>query len=407
MVRVLIDAGGRDSAKVFERWSRRQTDRSAICLPDLWHFLDACQAHSVQAVVTTSDPRAAPMTRARGMTLIHRPASTPSRPGRHEDQFDLAHRKIADARRFSCDLVILNDEANPALYEALDAEGIGIAQILRRRPGFGGGQNRLSERLALYAARGFYASRMVALLSASDVISEDIDQLAGGTTRPIIEFLPHYQASLFMGLPPVALGASVLNICFTGPITAEMGVFDMIAAATLLRSGLKMRFHICGEGAALDAMKLQLAAAGIAGHFRFHGRVTRARLRRVLGTCQVTLVPTRSESGEGFGRSVVESVLAGRPVVASLASPAVSYAPRAVRVVEPGDVQGYVDHLAYLYYDRQELGRMAEACGPASAPFLNPANSLTSAFGRLFQAVAERRPVDARFIRVTPIAPAA
>jgi glycosyltransferase involved in cell wall biosynthesis/thymidylate kinase len=87
------------------------------------------------------------------------------------------------------------------------------------------------------------------------------------------------------------------------------------------RCGLKdAEYWIVGHGKQRGRLENLAANLGIAGRVRFHGRVPRKEVFRLLGACHVLLHPALYESG---GWACVEGMAAGRPVIClDLAGPA-------------------------------------------------------------------------------------
>jgi glycosyltransferase involved in cell wall biosynthesis/thymidylate kinase len=114
----------------------------------------------------------------------------------------------------------------------------------------------------------------------------------------------------------------------------EDGVFRFVSIGNLIplrglhlgleafaRCGLTdAEYWIVGHGKQRRRLERLAANLGIAGRVRFHGRVPRKEVFRLLGACQVLLHPALYESG---GWACVESMAAGRPVIClDLAGPA-------------------------------------------------------------------------------------
>lgn len=78
----------------------------------------------------------------------------------------------------------------------------------------------------------------------------------------------------------------------------------------------QMALDVVGDGAALAAFRQLATDLGVAGRVCFHGQVTHREVLRLLRNAHVYCLPTVSES---FGKTVVEAMACGLPVVTTSA----------------------------------------------------------------------------------------
>jgi glycosyltransferase involved in cell wall biosynthesis len=84
------------------------------------------------------------------------------------------------------------------------------------------------------------------------------------------------------------------------------------AAARVVETNPHVRFLLVGDGVLRDRLNRQIEAAGLQGHFRFTGLVPPGRIPELLAAMDVLVhVSLR----EGLARSLVQALIAGKPVV--------------------------------------------------------------------------------------------
>ena len=102
-------------------------------------------------------------------------------------------------------------------------------------------------------------------------------------------------------------------------------------------------------------------------------------MEKMLGESHTVVVPTMSDSNEGFNQVVVESVLAGRPVITSVVCPAVKYVREAVFEVPPDDPKGYAEAILQLSDDLHTYDRTRAACSTYQEQFYDERNGWCAA----------------------------
>lgn len=403
-LRVLYTAGQGNAFAAFADWAAGQADQSVSHVPYSRQLFEAVARAGASALVTCSHA-AGEEASARGIEIRRRPdlAAGTSGLGYHLAQGRKARQVIRDAQDFGATVVILSEDSSPDLYAPLRRCGVRIVQALHTQLLQAGRPPSFLQRRRLAGYGRAYAAGDTAVLSASNAISAQVEQLAGNRRAPIREFLPYYLPDHYGGLPPPDLAAPELDILFVGRVEPEKGVLDLLPIAQdLAARGTRARFHICGIGSALEPMQQQVASSGQEAAFRFHGWCDRAALRRVMAGCQLSIVPSRATLSEGFNQVVIESILGGRPALVSTSCPAIQYVDRAVVAVPAGDLAAFARDLHRLDADRAALGRLAAACAGQSQRFTDPACSLGAALDEVLQAAAEGRPVIDRRIPPQP-----
>jgi glycosyltransferase involved in cell wall biosynthesis len=168
-----------------------------------------------------------------------------------------------------------------------------------------------------------------------------------------------------MGIAPMArLGSacgSAPMVVFAGRLDWEKGADIFVAAIPeILRCVPEAIFSIAGTGE-LEG-ELRGRAAAFADRVQFLG--WREDIAALIGSAGVAVVPSRRE---GFGRSVVEAMSLGVPVVASATGEIVNLIDDGVNglLVPPGDSAALAGAVVRLLLDRPLAERIA-AAGEAS-----------------------------------------
>jgi glycosyltransferase involved in cell wall biosynthesis len=150
-----------------------------------------------------------------------------------------------------------------------------------------------------------------------------------------------------------AAGAPSAAISFLGRIVSTKGVSVLLQAAKELhRRGLRPRLQIIGEGQERQDVERQAAELGLNGSVNFLGSVPEGELNTLLGR-SVMVVP--SLGGEVFGLVAAQSMMAGRPVVASDLGSLAEVVGDAGLTFPAGDATRLADCL-------EELSRKSETC---------------------------------------------
>lgn len=207
-----------------------------------------------------------------------------------------------------------------------------------------------------------------------------LDQLAqepGADQRPTWRFIPDYDRRLFDDFQPNPVGDGPVEIIFAGRVEANKGVFDMLSACeTLNAAGSRIyNFHIHGEGDALESLRAAAAASPHGDHFHVHGFTAGSALAGHYAASHIVVVPTRSDFDEGLAKSVIEGVLALRPVVTSRVCPALDVVRDACVEARMDDAGSYVAAFARLAGDPALLDAKVSHARRLREDFFDPDQS--------------------------------
>lgn len=158
-----------------------------------------------------------------------------------------------------------------------------------------------------------------------------------------------------LGLPPDAYVVTRVARCFP-----DKAVGDLVeAAAHVAPKAPEARFLIVGDGDELPALRARAVALGVADRVVFTGYY--AALHEILAASDVVTMTSRLDE---LGLATVESLAAGRPVVAyrngSIIAEAVADGVNGL-LLPPADVAALADALLALHADPGLRARMGEA----------------------------------------------
>jgi glycosyltransferase involved in cell wall biosynthesis len=222
----------------------------------------------------------------------------------------------------------------------------------------------LMERLILKLNRKLFAHQCIAILSLSKDISKQVVELTDGEYRTLVQYLPSYKQIDFASIGVLDHQRSPFRVLFAGRIERDKGVLDLleIAKRFLVEGRESIKFDICGEGSALEPLRLAAQQAKVDSFFVCHGHCGKLQMQKMFNHAHVVIVPTKTEFVEGLNRVVIEGVLSARPVVTSAVCPALSYVKDAVVEVLPDDVKAYGDALIELCHDRKFYEQKQRNC---------------------------------------------
>jgi glycosyltransferase involved in cell wall biosynthesis len=152
-------------------------------------------------------------------------------------------------------------------------------------------------------------------------------------------------------------------------------VFDLLNVAKRFATEGRtdIEFDLCGDGQALEELRRQAKAAGLAERFRCHGHVEKRVMASWYERSHLVVVPTTTDSIEGLNKVVVEAVLAARPVVTSRVCPALEYVREGVLEVPPDDARAYGDAILRLVDDKALYDAKVRGCAASTEQFYDPA----------------------------------
>lgn len=154
------------------------------------------------------------------------------------------------------------------------------------------------------------------------------------------------------------------RIGFSGRLVEEKGLLVLLRAVAGLKGAWELRF--LGDGPLRARLEAEARALGLAGQFRFLGSVSSGEVPQhlreldVLANPSLTWLRGRTQWKEQFGRSLVEAMACGVPVVGSDSGEIPQVIGGAGLVAPEGDAEALRAHLQRLLDEpllREELAR--------------------------------------------------
>jgi len=377
----------------YNHWINGQDDPSQVAVTYSSQFYEVCCALDAEGYVISShkDQRLVCDNR---FTIEHRPIPFCSASGLlyHLGQLWYAVGLIASAIRFKASVVVV-DSGTTYWFTLSLLPWLGVKVIpslhcvLWRKYA----SQRRVEGLILGLSRSLFASGCTAILAVSEDISEQVAQLTAGQHQPIVKFLPTYRHTEFAGVAEPDDKRLPFRVLFAGRIEHNKGVFDLldIAKHFAAEGRQDIKFDLCGEGSALEPLRLAAKQAGVDASFECHGHCHKLQMRDMFNRAHVVIVPTRTDFVEGFNQVVAEGVLSIRPVVTSSVCPALSYVQDAVVEVRPNDTEGYSRALLSLCEEREFYEEKRQGCLRTQEQFYDISRSWGAALKTALIAIQE------------------
>jgi glycogen(starch) synthase len=403
-LRIIYLAGPGDAFRTFRQWCNGESDHLSSHVTYSSQFYDVCRALDASALVLTTGAPPSQEPLGNGQIRVEGRPDWLAGPGGvhyYARQWRFARALVDDVRRFRANVLVTREFPFPFLFMNLRRMGVAVVQCLHCALWPPAGPRSLPARVALGLVGAAHARACDAVLSVSDEIKRQVQALAdraGRAPPPVVDFVPHYRAEMYGGLPE-APPSPPFRVVYVGRVEADKGVFNLAEVAGRLqaRGRHDIGFDICGDGPAKGELAARAGELGLApDRFTLHGYVHRPRLREIYGRAQLVVVPTTSSFAEGLNKVVVEGLLAGRPVLTGSGQTAIEYVRPAVATVADDDVGGYERAILELCDQPERYARLRRACAEVSAPFLDPASSYRAAMLHALSAIAAGRPVAPR-----------
>jgi glycogen(starch) synthase len=251
------------------------------------------------------------------------------------------------------------------------------------------------QKMINFLDKGFFQKDTLAVLSISQVNTEQVKTLTNGKHAPFIYFLPFYDRNLFTGIATPNHHVRPFRILFIGRIETYKGVFDLLEIARRFKEKdlHDISFDFCGSGPFSDELQQEIMAMDLGKTCNYRGQCNREELKTLLSKSHVVIAPTRSTFIEGFCMVLAEGVLAGRPVISSEVCPGISYVEKAALKAIPDDIDSYEQCILNFYSNPRLYKEKADACISVSQQFYDPEKSLKAAMRKaIFLSVDNRLP---------------
>ena len=389
--RILYAAGPGDVVGTFRHWKEGRDDPSEVAVTYSGQFYDLCRALGADAWVISHHARRDEV-REEHFRVLHRPVPFTKAPGPLYllGQTWSGLRLIATAVRFGADVVVVMSGMTWFSLALLPLFGIKVVPSLHAqlwRPAY---PPRGVNRIVWWLNGRFFRHVASCVLCLSDAIRRQLVGLTGPSHAPILPFVPTYRQGTFdPGSESRPASPPPFRVLYAGRVERDKGVFDLLEIAKRFAAEGRddIEFDLCGSGSVLEELRRSADAAGVAPRFRCHGHMNKPDMRRMYRQAHAVIAPTTSDFVEGLNKVVVESVLAGRPVVTSSVCPAIEYVRDACVEVPPDDVRAYGDALLRLADGAALYAEKQHNCESAGGQFYDSARGWGATLRRALEAL--------------------
>jgi glycosyltransferase involved in cell wall biosynthesis len=173
-------------------------------------------------------------------------------------------------------------------------------------------------------------------------------------------------------------------LLFAGRIETDKGVFDLLSVVARIQSQVPdgLVVEMCGSGSAEQALVAAISERGLAESVHFLGRLNRQEMREAYSRAHAVLVPTLSSFAEGLNRVVMESVLSGRPVVATEVCNTQDVFEHSAIHVRTSDIEAMADAILRLATDCEFYEAKRAGCKLDETPFYDTTQSWGAALSK-------------------------
>ena len=378
-LRILYAAGPGNVIGTYNHWVKGEDDPSQVAITYSSQFFEVCHQLDAQAYVISSNENEQLLHEGR-FTIEHRPIPLSKASGilYHLGQLWYGLKLIATAIRFQANVALVaNGTTHWFVLSLLPLLGVQTIPSLHCVLWHKYIPPSKTQKLLLSLGRNLFQRKSAAILVVSDEIAAQVAELSKGHHPPILRSFACYRRSQFAGIEEANIHSSPFRVLFVGRIESNKGVFDLLEIAKRFVSEGRedIKFDICGNGSALESLRLAAKLAQVDSIFICHGHCNKPKIRQMYSQAQVVIVPTRKDFIEGFNKVAVEGILSGRPVVVSKVCTDLSYLLEAVVEVTPDDTKAYGDALLKLRDDREFYEQKRRGCLALQEEFYDTSRS--------------------------------
>ena len=366
-------------------WSKGLDDPNEVAITFSGQILDYCKNSGSSIYMMSQNPDKK-LHRDENITIAHRPKYSISSHGAlgfHISEVMYGVRLLIAALKYRADVALIDSGVTHYFVLFLFRMfGIKVIIILHNTlwpSGFP--PSRLIPRLIQWVDKWFFIYGANAIIGVSNECRNQVVSLAGSRTLPkIFQTRAQFDKSFFERVAPPQYTDKQFTIMFMGRIEKYKGVFDIVEMAEKLEQKYpnKFRWRVYGTGSDLDALKALVIEKKLSDVFNVAGWINLEQVIQAYSECHLSIVPTTSGFNEGLAMTVVESILAGRPVITSQVVPAMNEVKSACYEAVTNDVNSYVLAVERIASDQSLYESMVLACKSEGMPFLDRSNGLSS-----------------------------
>ncbi len=372
-------------------WRQGEHNTEQVSVTFSGQVEDFCADIGASAYLIASQPRPELLV-DEPVTLEHRPKPIRHGIAFHVNEVLWALSLLRTARRFGADIALIDSgTTHYFLLSVLRLFGIQVIPIQHNTlwpAGFP--PRRLIGRLILWLDSWFWRRIPAAVIAVSPECERQVQLLRGPAQYPLFQARAQFEPRYFARIPPPPPHAQrPFRVLFTGRITRNKGVFDLLQIARLIEARQPQRvcWEICGAGADLDQLRRLQHEYRLQEVVHLHGWTAPTDLVEVYARCHAAIVPTTSSFTEGMAMSAVESILAGRPLITNSVVPALEVMRSACVEAKPDDVESYAQAVLTLASDQSLYERTRDACSSYQNQFYDRSQGLAAALRRAYDAI--------------------
>jgi glycosyltransferase involved in cell wall biosynthesis len=367
-------AGPGDVITTYRHWLKGEADPHEVSETYSGQFYGRIKARSLSACVIGSHPRQEVL-RDAWITLEHRPRHSKGKSGLAFHLAELWYwlRVISTFIRARAAIAVIGDMEHWWLLTLLRLAGIEVITVLHCTFWPKGHRSSRFSRRVVGALNGWFWRHVpVATISISPECERQVRELAGERVAgALLQARPLYHSGYLDAIPAPHWEQQPFRVLFAGRMERDKGIFDLLDLAERLRDFThhEVVFEVCGSGSAQDEFAEAIERRRLEDQVRFIGRLDRHGMKDAFNRAHITFVPTTATFPEGLNQVVVESVLAGRPVIATEICPAIEVVPNAVISIAAGDIDAMAEAIRRLATDRMFYEQLQRNCKDDALPF--------------------------------------
>lgn len=364
-MKLFYAAGPGDAVGAFSNWRRGVPDPTQMALTYSGQVCDFCESIQADTLIVGSGKPSQPVLDGKFVVEHLAKPLWSSAVGYHLSQVKYALALLRRARTFGAEVAVIHSDTThlflASLFWLFRMKVIIVLHNTLWPSGFppSGAVAKIFSALNALFFR-FFA---YAVFGVSRECIEQVALITGGKRPILLEIRGLFRPEYFETIPPPPSVRQPLRMFFSGRVTENKGVFDIVRAARKvedLKPGL-VQWTICGGGPELERLRTFCAEVGLS-NVEIRGHLLPHEMKVELSKSHASIVPTRSDFAEGMALAAAEAVLAGRPFISNQVVPALRAMPSASLEARTDDVDSYVDCVLSLATQPDLYERLRAAC---------------------------------------------
>jgi glycosyltransferase involved in cell wall biosynthesis len=370
-LKIFFAAGPGDVIQAHRHWMNGEPDPSQMSLTHSGEFADFCRQSGADGYIVSSFGQKQ-IFRDAEFVIEHRPKPQ-SRGGiwYHLSEIRYGIGLFITALRHRAQVAVLQSGSTHNFVMSLfRLAGMQVIPVMHNTlwP-CGSPPTGAIRRIIALLDRSFFRFAATAVIAVSPECLRQVDQFTGGKHCPLYEMKVQFRREYFATIPAVPPhDQQPFRIMFVGRINENKGVFDVlhIASAIQDRAPGRVAWEICGTGPDLDELRKRQREMKLESIVTIHGWTPPTEMKQVIARSHLAIVPTRSDFAEGLAATVIEPVLAGRPVITNPVVPALEVVKPACIEARANDVESCVSAVLNVLGDGNHYRELCNSC-PALA----------------------------------------